>query len=91
MDLGLQVSLSETYNIVTADLVNQGVPVITSKEISFINRFSRVKVTKDAQEIKRKLRLASKFSLLFKCINKIKLYINSQRSERVWLNYLRCK
>jgi len=91
MDLGLQVSLSETYNIVTADMVNQGIPVITSKEISFINMFSRVKITKDAQEIKRKMRISSEFSLLFKCINKIKLFFNSKKSEKVWLNYLKCK
>ena len=37
MDLGLQVSLSETYNIVSADFVNQLVPVVTSDEIEFVN------------------------------------------------------
>ena len=33
MDIGLQVSFTETFNIVAADLVSQGVPVISSPEI----------------------------------------------------------
>ena len=33
MDLGLQVSFSETFNIVGADLISQGVPLIGSTEI----------------------------------------------------------
>lgn len=33
MDIGMQVSLSETFNIVAADLVSQGVPVVTSSEV----------------------------------------------------------
>lgn len=35
MDLGLQVSYTETFNIVAADLVSQGVPVITSDQIEW--------------------------------------------------------
>ena len=37
MHVGMQVSLSETFNIVSADFVWQDVPVVVSKEISFIN------------------------------------------------------
>ena len=33
MDIGLQVSFSETFNIVGADLVSQGVPIVGSIEI----------------------------------------------------------
>ena len=32
MDIGLQVSFSETYNIVSADMVHVGLPIVTSKE-----------------------------------------------------------
>lgn len=35
MDLGMQVSHSETYNIVAADLVSLGVPVLVSSEIDW--------------------------------------------------------
>ena len=36
MDVCLQVSFSETFNIVTADAVSCGVPVVVSKEISWV-------------------------------------------------------
>lgn len=35
MDLGTQVSLTETYNIVAADFVSSGVPILVSKEIDW--------------------------------------------------------
>lgn len=35
MDIGMQVSLSESFNIVTADFVHLGVPMVTSPEIKF--------------------------------------------------------
>ena len=38
MDLTMQVSFTETYNIVAADAVSMNVPTVTSKEITFINR-----------------------------------------------------
>lgn len=37
MDLGMQVSLNESFNIVTADFVSQNVPVVTSPEITFVS------------------------------------------------------
>lgn len=36
VDIGMQVSLSETYNIVTADMVNKLIPVVVSKEIRWV-------------------------------------------------------
>ena len=33
MDIGMQVSFSETFNIVSADFVSQGIPVVLSNEI----------------------------------------------------------
>lgn len=89
MDLGLQVSLSETYNIVTADFVNQEVPVITSEEITFVSNFSKVSVTKDANEIKEKINNTLKFSIMLKVVNKQMLSWNSKNSEEVWVKYLK--
>ena len=37
MDLGMQVSFTETFNIVTADFVNNNIPVVVSKEIPWVN------------------------------------------------------
>ncbi len=45
MDLGLQVSFSESYNIVTADHVYVGVPVVVSDEISWLDKTTHAKPT----------------------------------------------
>jgi hypothetical protein len=37
MDFGMQVSYTETFNIVTADMVSQGVPVVVSDEVDWID------------------------------------------------------
>jgi hypothetical protein len=37
MDMGMQVSYTETFNIVAADMISQGVPVVTSKEIDWVD------------------------------------------------------
>jgi hypothetical protein len=37
MDLGLNVSFSETFSINSADLTTHGVPVVTSEEVSWVN------------------------------------------------------
>lgn len=37
MDIGLQVSFSETFNIVGADLISQGVPLVGSIEIPWLS------------------------------------------------------
>lgn len=39
MDISLQASLSETFNIVTADAVAMGVPVVVSPEIGWVSRW----------------------------------------------------
>lgn len=39
IDLGLQVSFTETFNIVTADMVTNDVPVVTSAEVPWVHPF----------------------------------------------------
>jgi hypothetical protein len=82
MDLGLQVSFSETYNIVAADHVSQGVPIVVSPDITFVNPFSIVSPTDSAGAI----RAINRTLLLkpFLCpINKALLKI-SNRSAMYW-------
>lgn len=38
LDIGMQVSFSETFNIVSADKVSQGVPLVVSSEVIWANR-----------------------------------------------------
>ncbi len=41
IDIGMQVSLSETFNIVAADMVSVGIPVIGSKEIRWLPDYAK--------------------------------------------------
>lgn len=43
IDIGMQVSLSETFNVVSADYVTAGLPIVTSKEISWASRLCKAK------------------------------------------------
>lgn len=87
MDICLQVSLTETYNIVAADVINKGVPVVTSNEIPFVNYFSTVKSNKDVTNMMMAIHLNLKFKFLTK-VNKLLLMINSRRAKMVWLRFL---
>lgn len=84
MDIGLQVSLSETYNIVAADFVNNNIPIVTSKEISFVNHFNKVRSNKDIDAIVYRMQGALDLSGLFTRWNKLKLRINSAKSRIQW-------
>lgn len=41
MDLGMQVSLTESFNIVTADFVSQKVPIVVSTDISWMPNITK--------------------------------------------------
>ena len=45
MDIGMQVSFSETFNIVGADFISQGVPLICSNEVPWIDQKFRADPT----------------------------------------------
>lgn len=57
MDITLQVSLSETFNIVSADSVVQGVPIVVSDQIAWASSAFKAKVD-DAGDIARKMQVA---------------------------------
>lgn len=85
MDLGLQVSVSETYNIVTADFVDNLIPVVASKDITFVEEFSIVENINDADEISKKIKTTLDNKLILSFFNKKKLIKNSLLSEKQWL------
>lgn len=56
MDIGMQVSFSETFNIVGADLISQGVPLVSSSEIPWTHpKFNAIPT--DSANIYDKLQL----------------------------------
>lgn len=89
MDIGLQVSLTETYNIVTADFISQSIPVVTSKEITFVNPFSATTQTKNAIEIVEKMETALRFKSPLTFINRLLLKLDSNRARNKWLDFVK--
>jgi hypothetical protein len=63
MDIGLQVSFTETFNIVAADFVNNNVPVIVSDEITWVSNLYKAEPT-ESKSIINKLSLGLFFKKL---------------------------
>ena len=57
MDIGLQVSFTETFNIVGADMVNNDIPVVVSPEVQWCDNMFKADPT-SWSDIVKKLRLA---------------------------------
>lgn len=53
MDILMQCSLTETFNIVTADAINEGVPVVVSPEIFWVDEAAHVDPTSSESMIQR--------------------------------------
>lgn len=88
MDLGLQVSFSETFNIVGADLISQGVPLIGSSEIPWsCDLFNADPV--DSDKIATALERAYHFPKFNVWMNSHNLTKYTDETRKVWLNYLR--
>lgn len=87
MDLGLQVSFSETFNIVAADLTSQGVPVIGSTEIPWLDHTAVADPT-DSRPIAEALARAWSTPDVMARANNRGLATYSETSARVWNDFL---
>lgn len=88
MDIGMQVSFSETFNIVAADFISQGVPIVTTKEVPWANRLYVASPT-DSNNIAKVLKAAyyqTYFNVLF---NRSNLKKSSKGAIVEWLKYFR--
>lgn len=52
MDFGMQLSLTETFNITAADFVHCRIPIVASKEINFVSNATKVDVYDDEKIMK---------------------------------------
>jgi len=83
MDIGIQVSFSETFNIVGADFISQGIPLVGSKEIPWSSMLFNADPT-DSQDIADKLYRAYKWPKLNIALNQFFLTGYTNRTRRVW-------
>ena len=87
MDIGLQVSFSESFNIVTADFVLEGVPIIVSEDISWMPTMTKVS-GRDSLEIANKIRQGLRFKQFFSLTSSYKLRTYNKEATSVWINFL---
>lgn len=86
MDVGLQVSFTESFNIVTADFITCNVPIVVSDEIGFVHPIFHASTT-ESEDIEDKIHTALKArSISLQYINKQLLRKFSARSEEIWVS-----
>lgn len=91
MDIGMQVSMSETWNLVSNDFISVGVPIIGSKEIEFLSHQYQAEPT-SFKDISNKLRFAISHKTLGTHINnEILLRDKIKESVDSWLEFLNNK
>ncbi len=73
MDLGLQVSFTESFNIVSADFVISKVPIVVCEDINWISPLSVTKSDNSVNDIVRAMR---------------KVYVNKEKVVKENLKYL---
>jgi len=88
MDMGLQVSFSETFNIVSADMISQGVPVVSSNELPWA-AWGTTAVPTSTKDIVKKLEYSYKYPQLNVLANQFSLTRYTNKTGKIWLKY--CK
>ena len=88
MDIGMQCNFSETFNIVSADLISQGVPVVGSREIPWANSLFNAQPT-ETDQIADRLFRTYYFPQVNTWLNQGSLTKYTNESERVWIKYFK--
>jgi len=88
MDIGLQVSFSETFNIVGADLISQGVPLVGSTEIPWAVHTCCADPT-NTDEIAKKLEKAYNWPWLNVKTNQVSLTHYTNETAKTWHKYFK--
>ena len=86
MDIGMQVSFSETFNIVGCDLISQGVPLIGSEEIVWMNPLFMAKPT-STDNMYNKLWWAYNFPKFNIKTNQWLLTCYTNKTKKIWVKY----
>jgi len=86
MDMGMQCSFSETFNIVCADLVSQGIPTIGTSEIQWLSPVFYADPN-DTLDITDKLYKTYKTGKKNSEANFKGLLQHSKKAESIWVEY----
>jgi hypothetical protein len=89
MDIGLQVSLNETFNIVAADFVSNNIPIVGSNEINWLSCFYKANQT-SSDDIVKKMKFAYRFRRFnFQKLNKLGLIMTGEVATKAWVKYFK--
>ena len=88
MDIGLQCSFSETFNIVGADMISQGIPLVGSSEIVWLDFLSVANPTK-SDDITKKLYDAYRMPEIIVRRSQYSLNKYTHKSKHIWINYFK--
>jgi hypothetical protein len=83
MDMGVQVSFTESFNIVTADFVAADVPIIVGEDIGWMPDFLKCRPTSQRDLVNR-LKWVYNNKWISKKIQKIFLHIYNYKAKLVW-------
>ena len=84
IDVGMQVSLTETFNVVTADHIWQGVPVVVSKQIDWLD--SQIQDNYNVDDIIQELKRTVNNNPIENQIYNLILY--NFDSKAIWDNFI---
>ena len=88
MDVGMQVSFSESFNIVAADFVHNGIPIVGSSEINWLNFLYKANPN-DLQSIIETLYIAYYGRHInLHWLNKLGLHLYNKRATSFWIDNL---
>lgn len=86
MDIGIQCNFSETFNIVTADLVSQGIPFVGCNEIPWSSSLFNARPT-HVEEIVKALRRTYSHPGMNVSLNQSNLAKYTNKTRKIWKAY----
>lgn len=87
-DVGMQVSFSETFDITAADTVALGIPLVTSKEVTWASGYSQAEPTNTASIVSKLKATTGFWSGYIKRENLSRLRAYCNESRTVWLSHI---
>lgn len=88
LDIGMQVSFTESFNIVTADYISQRIPVVVSKDIDWVHPISNVDPNETLEMISR-LETVLFYKKFVTEANLEALYNYNRKSVKMWEHYFK--
>lgn len=87
IDIGMQVSLTETFNVVSADYVTAGLPIVVSKEVKWASRFSKAEDDSVDSIVSALYRVAGSKMGIRRNQHLLRKY--SKRAQEMWFEFTR--